>query len=85
MKSQAGAFLAGTPERALADKIRDARGNTLKNLTETEQYLFEDMRLDEEGFVRMDADLLFSSLGHPTWKFKGRNCQLYHDLYNHSK
>ncbi|HBB91279.1 MAG TPA: hypothetical protein DC042_06065 [Bacteroidales bacterium] len=58
IESQAGGFLAGTPERALADKIRDTRGNTLRNQLETEQYLFEDLRLDEEVFLTMDPDLL---------------------------
>ncbi|MCX6226143.1 MAG: hypothetical protein NTV01_15555 [Bacteroidia bacterium] len=56
--SPAGGFLAGTPERALADKIRDTKGNTVQNQLEAEQYLFEDLRLDEEIFLSLDPDLL---------------------------
>ncbi|OGS06498.1 MAG: hypothetical protein A2270_07380 [Elusimicrobia bacterium RIFOXYA12_FULL_51_18] len=53
-----GAFLAASPERALADKIREDAGNILNNQKEAERYLFEDLRLDEEGFFAMDAALL---------------------------
>lgn len=53
-----GAFLAASPERALADKIREDSGNILNSQKEAERYLFEDLRLDEEGFFSMDAALL---------------------------
>ncbi len=53
-----GAFLAAAPERALADKIREDAGNIFNNQKEAEQYLFEDLRLDEDGFFAMDLALL---------------------------
>jgi hypothetical protein len=56
--SQTHAFLAATPERALADKVRDDEGNLLSSRADAERYLFEDLRLDEHGFRAMDASLL---------------------------
>ena len=58
LEFKGGAFLAASPERALADKIREDSGNILNNRKEAERYLFEDLRLDEEGFFAMDAALL---------------------------
>lgn len=58
MENKSGGFLAATPERTLADKIIETRGSPLQNLAETEQYLFNDLRLDEEEFLKLDADLL---------------------------
>jgi hypothetical protein len=47
------AFLIATPERALADKVRDDRGNALRSRGEVARYLFEDLRIDEAGFGRL--------------------------------
>jgi len=58
LEFKGGAFLAASPERALADKIREDAGNIFNNQKEAERYLFEDLRLDEEGFFNMDAVLL---------------------------
>lgn len=58
LEFKGGAFLAAVPERALADKIREDAGNILNNREEAQRYLFEDLRLDEEGFFAMDAALL---------------------------
>jgi hypothetical protein len=58
IESVAGGFLAGTPERSFADKIRDTKGNTFSKQSEAEQYLFEDLRIDEEVFLTLDPDLL---------------------------
>jgi hypothetical protein len=60
IETSAGRFLAGTSERSLADKIRDTKGNTFRNQSEAEQYLFKDLRIDEEIFLTMDPDLLAS-------------------------
>lgn len=48
------AFLIATPERALADKVRDDRGNALRVRQEAARYLFDDLRIDEEGFRQLD-------------------------------
>ena len=53
-----GSFLAASPERALADKIRDDQFNILRSLADAKRYLFEDLRIDEEIFMNMDAGLL---------------------------
>jgi hypothetical protein len=54
----AGGFLAATPERALADRIIETRGNPLQSLADMEQYIMDDLRLDEDEFIKMDAELL---------------------------
>jgi hypothetical protein len=48
------AFLIATPEKALADKVRDDRGNPLRTNGDAARYLFDDLRIDEAAFVRMD-------------------------------
>ncbi|MFA6434511.1 MAG: hypothetical protein WCW52_07435 [Elusimicrobiales bacterium] len=58
LEFKGGAFLAASPERALADKIREDAGNIFNNQKEAERYLFEDLRLDEDGFLSMDHALL---------------------------
>ncbi len=52
------AFLIATPERALADKIRDDRGHSIRTAGDAACYLFEDLRIDESEFERMSADSL---------------------------
>ncbi|MCP4600044.1 MAG: hypothetical protein GY847_05810 [Proteobacteria bacterium] len=51
-------FLIAIPERALADKIRCQRGMPLANQKDVAQYLFDDLRLDLDGFLAMDAGIL---------------------------
>jgi hypothetical protein len=48
------AFLIATPERALADKVRDDRGHALRNRGEAARYLFDDLRIDETDFRWLD-------------------------------
>jgi hypothetical protein len=52
------AFLIAVPERALADKVRDDRGNPFRSLADAEAYLFESLRLDQEVLAAMDGELL---------------------------
>jgi len=52
------AFLIATPERALADKVRDGRGYALNNREEAAQYLFDNLRIDEGGFRQLDSGRL---------------------------
>ena len=47
------AFLIATPERALADKIRDDRGHPLRTQGDVKRYLFEDLRIDTAGFMQL--------------------------------
>jgi hypothetical protein len=52
------AFLIATPERALADKVRDDRGHAVANRGEAARYLFDDLRIDETGFRQLEPTLL---------------------------
>ena len=47
------AFLIATPERALADKVRDDRRHAFGSRGEVARYLFEDLRIDETDFRRL--------------------------------
>ncbi|MCA9522363.1 MAG: hypothetical protein KC609_15385 [Myxococcales bacterium] len=49
------AFLIATPERALADKVRDQRKNPLRSLAALATFLFDDLRIDSEAFAQLDA------------------------------
>jgi predicted transcriptional regulator of viral defense system len=49
------AFLIATPERALADKVRDDRRNGLETRTDAARYLFDDLRIERSDFEQMDA------------------------------
>jgi predicted transcriptional regulator of viral defense system len=50
------AFLIASPERALADAIRCDRRGEFSGLAMMREYLFEDLRLDESGFLKMDPE-----------------------------
>jgi hypothetical protein len=52
-------FLLATPERALADKLRDDRGGPLRTRREMTVYLFENLRIDRTLFLAMDRELLW--------------------------
>ena len=51
-------FLIASPERALADKIRSDRRGSFSGQVMMHDYLFDDLRLDESGFVGMNPDLM---------------------------
>lgn len=51
-------FLIATPERALADKLREDRGNTSRNQQDLAAYLFDGLRLDREAFLALDQEAL---------------------------
>lgn len=52
------AFLIATPEKALADKLRQARGLGLRTQQECLAYLVEDLRIEESALCALDAGLL---------------------------
>lgn len=60
------AFLIAVPERALADKVRDERGNPLRSSADAAVYLFESLRLDPEAAAGLNTDLLeeLAEAGH---------------------
>ena len=51
-------FLIATPERALADKLRDDRGCSIRTQSEIASYLFENIRLNRSLFLKMDVEFL---------------------------
>jgi len=63
MEFKGGAFLAASPERALADKIREDAGNIFNSQKEAAEYLFKDLRLDEGAFAALDLRLLNECAG----------------------
>ena len=58
IKNEYVSFLAATKERALADKIINDTNNILNNYKDTENYLFGDLRIDEDAFFEMDYEIL---------------------------
>ncbi len=51
-------FLIAVPEKALADKLEAERGLSIRNLTEMNVYLSENLRIDLMRIAEMDAKLL---------------------------
>ena len=51
-------FLIASPERSLADKVREDRSASVRSLGDAESYLFEDLRVDESAFRELDPGFL---------------------------
>lgn len=51
-------FLLASPERALADKVREDRSARVRTLTDARLYLFEDLRIDKSVFATLDFEKL---------------------------
>lgn len=58
IKNEYVSFLAATKERALADKVINDTNNILNNYKDTENYLFSDLRINEDVFFEMDYKIL---------------------------
>ena len=58
IKNERVSFLAATKEKALADKIINDTNNILNNYSDVENYLFNDLRIDEETFFSMDYETI---------------------------
>lgn len=56
--AKGGAYLLALPEKALCDRIAQARGLTAQR--EVPSLLLEDLRLEEDGLDELDADLIGS-------------------------
>lgn len=52
------AYRIATPEKALCDTLYDR--HPVGNLLELEELLFDDLRIDEEVFAKLDRELIFS-------------------------
>ncbi len=54
------AFLIASPERALADKLRDDRGHPLRSHGDMSDYLLNDLRIEPEDLAGFDTYVLES-------------------------
>ena len=55
-------FLIATPEKALADKVREDRGTGIRTRKEMRSYLLDHLRIDPEGLRKLDPDRLAAIL-----------------------
>lgn len=69
-------FLMATPEKALADKIRDDRGNDIQTQSQLLEYIEENLRVD----VAALADLDPRSLDIIAHRYRSRKLRLLRDL-----
>ena len=51
-------FLMATPEKALADKVREDRGTGIRTQEEMRSYLLDHLRIDPEGLRKLRPDRL---------------------------
>jgi len=54
-----GAFLIATPEKALVDKIYIDRSSDIRTLKGLEVYLFQDLRIDQDLFYKLNSSSIF--------------------------
>jgi hypothetical protein len=52
------AFLIASPERALADKVREDRSARVRSVGDAKTYLFDDLRVNRDIFKGLDLDSL---------------------------
>ena len=69
-------FLIATPEKALADKIRDDRGNGLQTRGRLIDYLENDLRVDPAALAKLDR----AHFGEIARRYRSRKLQLLNDL-----
>jgi hypothetical protein len=54
-------YLIATPERALADKVREDRSARIRSLADAEAYVLHDLRIDGAAFLELDQAALAAS------------------------
>lgn len=69
-------FLIATPEKALADKIRDDRGNGLQTQGRLMDYLENDLRVDPAALAKLDR----AQLGAIARRYRSRKLRLLSEL-----
>lgn len=57
IKEDGYAFVMATPEKALCDLIANSSNVNLRYLKDAETYIEEDIRMDVEDFMRLDAEI----------------------------
>lgn len=56
--SEGYSFLMAVPEKALADKIHDDWGTGIRTQREMDQYLFDNLRIDQSALIKLNAELI---------------------------
>ena len=74
-------FLIATPEKALADKIRDDRGNGLQTRNQLLDYLQNNLRVDMSILSSLDSE----QIGSIANRYRSRKIRLLGDLVRHLK
>ncbi|HOO47125.1 MAG TPA: hypothetical protein PLM29_12895 [Deltaproteobacteria bacterium] len=59
-----GAFLIAAPEKALVDKLFVERSFEIRTLKGLEVYLFDDLRIDQDLFSKLDSNSIFDYVDH---------------------
>lgn len=72
-------FLIATPEKALADKIRDDRGNGLQTRGQLLDYLDNNLRVDPTALANLDS----KQIGDIAHRYRSRKIRLLSDLVRH--
>jgi hypothetical protein len=49
-------FLIATPEKALADKIRDSRGASISTQRDMKIHLFDNLRIDKDALIELSSE-----------------------------
>ena len=52
------AYLMASPERAIADKLREDRKAPIRSTADASRYLLEDLRVEKAELAKLDVDLL---------------------------
>ena len=58
------AFLIASPERALADKLREDRGTPLRSQSGVANYVMRSLRIDTDKVAQLNAELLAELAAH---------------------
>jgi hypothetical protein len=74
-------FLIATPEKALADKIRDDRGNAIQTQSQLLDYLENNLRVDLTALANLNSE----HLGAIASRYGSRKLQLLSDLLQRLK
>jgi hypothetical protein len=69
----AASFLIASPERALADRVREDRTARVRTLGDAERFLFEDLRVDRGTFAGLDSRV-FREIGRALGSRKALLC-----------
>ena len=73
VESSGVSFLLASPERAIADKVREDRSATVRSFSDAEAYLFANLRIDEVAYEQLDH-VAFREIGEAFGSRKALFC-----------